>query len=118
LAVQGFLGYKNYKWFADTEVMNMGDKGKLHSNIPDTFSYQVVDTNSGKKVGSISSGFDTIFVLAKQAWRVTRVSGNTIFAAQFHGQASPAMFQKSENRGAFFDLLPPFLQENNEPDLF
>jgi ATP-dependent helicase Lhr and Lhr-like helicase len=118
LAVQGFLGYENYKWFADTEVMNMGDKGKLHSNIPDTFSYQVVDTSSGKKVGSISSGFDAIFVLAKQAWRVTRISGNTVFTAQFHGQASSAMFQKSENRGAFFDLLPPFLQEDHEPDLF
>lgn len=118
LAVQGFVGHQNQKWFADTEVMNMGDKGKLHSNIPDTFSYQVIDTNSGKKIGSISSGFDTIFVLARQAWKVTHVSGNTIFAVQFQGRANPAMFRKAENRGAFFDLLPPFLQVEAETNLF
>ncbi len=107
LTQHGYVEYQNLKWFASTEIMNMGEKGKLHSNIPDTYSYQVVDTNSGKKVGNISGTFDVIFVLGRKTWQVTRISGNTIYASQFQGKANSAMFRRSENQGAFHGLLPP-----------
>ncbi len=115
LAQQGLIEHYNSKWFASTEIMNMGEKGKIHSNIPDTYAYQVIDTNSGKKVGNISGDFDAVFVFARKAWKVTKRSGNTVYVIQFHGSASSAVFRRTENQGAFHDLLPPVLQNGASP---
>ena len=84
----------------------MGERGYIHSNIPDTQGYAVVDTSSGKEIGRIAGVFDELFVLAKQSWRVIGVEGNVINVSRFAGRAEAPMFRRHRNVGAFQYLLP------------
>ena len=90
--------------------MDLGEKGFIHSNIPDSQVRQVVDIGSGKTVGTIAGVFDDVFVLAQRAWRVVSISRNIIRARRFKGKASAPMFQRHRNTGAFYHLLPPALK--------
>ena len=94
------------RWYATSRLMNIGIRGKIHSNIPDTQTYDVVDVNSGRKIGTIAGVFDEVFTLGGRVWRVVSVSAN-IIRVKRHGERAPAaMFQRHRNRGAFAHLLP------------
>lgn len=94
------------RWYATSRLMNLGTMGKIHSNIPDTKSYDVVDVNSGRTIGTIAGLFDRVFALGGRVWRVVSVSGDTIRAKRHRGGAPAPRFQRHRNRGAFTHLLP------------
>ena len=94
------------RWYATSRLMNLGTRGKIHSNIPDTQSYDVVDVSSGRTIGTIAGVFDEVFSLGGRVWRVASVSSNIIRAKRHGGRASAPMFQRHRNRGAFAHLLP------------
>ena len=94
------------RWYATSRLMNIGIRGKIHSNIPDTQTYDVVDVNSGRKIGTIAGVFDEVFTLGGRVWRVVSVSGNIIRVKRHGARAPAAMFQRHRNRGAFAHLLP------------
>lgn len=98
------------RWYSTSRLMNMGTRGKIHSNVPDTQSYDVVDVSSGRKIGTIAGVFDAVFSLGGRVWRVVSVSGNIIRARRHGGRASAPRFQRHRNRGAFTCLLPEELQ--------
>lgn len=98
------------KWYPTTRLMDLGDQGKIHSNIPDTQMYTVFDTDSGREVGRIAGSFDEVFLLGHRSWRVISVSGVIIKAKRFHGAASSAMFQRSRNQSPFCMHLPKELK--------
>lgn len=106
-----WLEWSTGRWFASTKLMDMGEKGRIHSNIPDSQAYRVIDIDSGREIGTIAGVFDKVFVLARRTWRVITVVGNIIKAQRFKGKASAPLFQRHKGFGAFYYLLPPELRE-------
>ena len=98
-------------WFASTRLMVRGDRGYIHSNIPDTQTYQVIDLASGKSIGIIAGMFDDLFILGRTTWKVESVASNKIYVRRFSGKASSPLFRRNKNVGAFFYLLPPELRD-------
>jgi ATP-dependent Lhr-like helicase len=111
LQEKGWISHKRGYWYASEKVMNLGEKGKIHSNIPDSTLYTVVDTASGKTIGRIAGIFDRVFVLGHRAWEAVSVRRDTIYARPYHGKADPAIFVPHRNIGAFTHLLPRELRD-------
>ena len=100
-------------WFASTRVMDLGERGQIHSNIPDTKAFRVVDVDSGKEIGTIAGVFDDVFVLARQTWKVISVRSDFIRVRRFKGSASSPFFRRHRERGAFYYLLPTELKDED-----
>jgi len=98
------------QWFASIKLMDLGEKGRIHSNIPDLQTYRVIDVDSGKEIGTIAGIFDEVFVLAGRMWRVVSVENDVIKARRFTGKALAPLFQRCISGGAFYYLLPPELK--------
>ena len=96
--------------FATERLMNLGEKGKIHSNIPDMKAYRVVDADSGREIGKIAGVFDEVFVLARRAWKVMGVQKDVVKVRHYRGRASSPAFRPYRNASAFSHLLPPKLQ--------
>ena len=109
---QRWLTLNGGYWQASEKVMNMGDRGLIHSNIPDESKFRVIDIDSGKEVGTISGGFDSVFVLARKTWKTLSIKGDIFNAKRYIGKALPASFRKSRELGAFHNLLPIELQHD------
>lgn len=105
-----WIEYRTGRWMASTQLMDMGENGLIHSNIPDSQTYRVVDVDSGREVGNIAGIFDSVFVLAQRTWQVISVAEDTIRARRFKGKAAAAQFQRHRGVGAFYYLLPPELK--------
>lgn len=101
-----FLEHKGKQWFASSKLMDLGQRGVIHSNIPNETSYRVIDINSGKEIGVISGVFDSVFILAGKIWEVVSFDNMTIKVHQFKGEANPALFKRHRQKGAFYFLLP------------
>ncbi len=97
------------RWYAAFRLMNLGTRGKIHSNIPDTQSYEVVDIDSGRAIGTIAGVFDDVFSLGGRVWRVVSASGNIVRVKRRSGRAPAPRFRPHRNRGAFAHLLPDAL---------
>ena len=106
LRQKDYIAQGRGRWYATSRLMNLGTRGKIHSNIPDTQSYDVVDVSSGRTIGTIAGVFDEVFSLGGRVWRVFSVSGNIIRAKRHGGRAPAPRFQRHRNRGAFTHLLP------------
>lgn len=98
------------RWCASEKAMNLGERGHIHSNIPDTKSYKVIDVTTGRQVGSIAGVFDLVFVLNRRAWKVMSVKQGVIYATPHRGGADAALFVPHRNEGAFAHLLPADLR--------
>jgi ATP-dependent Lhr-like helicase len=114
LRQNGWIEWRTGHWFASTRLMDIGEKGRIHSNIPDSQTYRVIDIDSGKEIGSIAGVFDGVFVLAQRTWQVVSVAGAIIKARRFKGKASAPLFRRHKNEGAFYYLLPSGLKDGKE----
>lgn len=116
-AIINHLGDKGYclelgdQLYPSSDLLDLGEEGKIHSNIPDQNDYQVIDADSGKPVGRIRGSFDQTFLLAGRTWKVLMVQGNQVTVRRSpHGGAS-ASFGMQRNVGQFYYLLPPSLRD-------
>lgn len=108
----GWLEWQRGQWLPAEKLMNEGEAGWIHSNIPDTQSYRVLDVDSGREIGKILGIFDGVFVLAHRTWQVVSVSPGIIKVRRApRVQAAAPLFRRSRNDGAFFRLLPPDLKK-------
>lgn len=103
------------RWFPSQRLMDAGERGLIHSNIPDRSEYRVIDADSGKEVGTVHGVFDEVFVLGRTTWSVVSVSRGVIRVRRFGGKASPAVFRRHGPVGAFYPLLPPELKRQHGP---
>jgi ATP-dependent Lhr-like helicase len=94
------------RWYPTENLMNEGEKGRIHSNIPDQSVYRVVDTSSNVEVGKIAGVFDNLFLLAGSAWKVVLIEGSTIQAKRVKGIVASSAFSRQRGHGAFHRLLP------------
>ena len=106
----GWIEQRAGHWFASTKLMDLGEKGRIHSNIPDSQNYRVIDMDSGKEIGTITGMFDEIFVLSGRIWRAILVENDIIKAHRFEGKALAPFFQRHRSLGAFHWLLPTELK--------
>ena len=110
----GWIERRADLWFASRKLMDLGEKGRIHSNIPDSHRYRVIDISSGKEIGTIAGIFDEVFVLAGRMWRVISVGNDVIKASRFKGKGSTPIFQRRRSIGAFYWLLPSELKAKKE----
>lgn len=114
LQEKGWIERRAEKWFASENLMNLGEKGRIHSNIPDSQSYRVVDASSNKEIGSVMGIVDEIFVLAGRIWKVVSVDDTIIKVRYFAGKASTAYFRRlgRSRIGSFYRFLHPVLRRS------
>jgi ATP-dependent Lhr-like helicase len=109
----GLIEKTDNKIYATTKIMDLGEKGKIHSNIPQLKGMKVVDESSGKTIGEIQYPLDSdVFVLAGKVWRVTKVveSESKIYVKQEKVSAIAASFKAHRSRGCFHRFLPEHLK--------
>jgi ATP-dependent helicase Lhr and Lhr-like helicase len=102
----GWIKFRAQYLSASTELMDLGEKGKIHSNIPESVSYKVIDVDANREVGTIQGVSDEVFVLAKKAWRVVAIHGDVIQVRHFKGKASAPLFKTQRCASAFNNLMP------------
>ncbi len=111
-----FVEYKGGSWVATAKAMDLGEKGQIHSNVPDQESLTVVNVKTDKVLGQVSGFVDRVFLLGRRAWEVVAISGSTLYVKPYHGETSPACFQRRSQEGAFAWLLPPHLRRTERAE--
>jgi len=103
------------KYLLSTKMRNIGEIGKLHSNVPDNIEYKVIDVASGKVIGKVSGFFDKTFILGGFIWKIVSIKEEKreIFVKRSNDNFSMPIFERSLMRGAFYKYLPPELRNNN-----
>lgn len=110
LRQSNWIEFRTGRWFASTRLMDKGEKGHVHSNIPDSQAYRVIDANTGREIGRVSGVIDEVFVLARRIWRVIHIGRDVITARPCGGAAATPIFRRCRNVGAFHYLLPAGLR--------
>lgn len=110
LLVDDLITCRREVLYASTTVMELGDKGILHSNIEDTKKYKVMDVTCGQLIGDIWGPFNKTFVLSHRAWQIVKTGYGVLYVQPFKGQATPALFARHSEVGAFHYLLPEELK--------
>lgn len=99
--------------YPSVKVVDLGDRGFIHSNIPGITSYNVINEITGKSVGEIGS-FDQInkeFVLSGERWKIVSIQGERIKVSQsksYYGR--PPIFPPTQIHGRYYNLLPSSLK--------
>ncbi len=116
-AILRYLGEKGYcleldgKLYPSSELLDLGDEGKIHSNVPDHNDYRVTNVDTGQAVGRIRGTFDQVFLLAGQSWQVVAIQRDEVLVRRSSLRASAASFGIRRNVGQFHHLLPPELRD-------
>jgi ATP-dependent Lhr-like helicase len=100
------------KWCATTKLMDLGEKGEVHSNIPSNKVVEVIDINSRQKVGEVQYPVDEIFVLGGRVWLIVRESFGKVYVKPAKARIATAKFKSHVSEGAFSYLLPAHLSES------
>lgn len=93
-------------YFGSEKLLNLGEHGKIHSNIPDEGDYKVIDINSGKVVGRVVGFPDNMFVLGGKTWNVVSFGSDVIRVRRTRVPAGIGRFVPRRRAGAFNWLLP------------
>ncbi|MCD4816418.1 MAG: hypothetical protein K8R06_08470, partial [Methanosarcinales archaeon] len=100
------------KWCATTKLMDLGEKGEVHSNIPSNKVVKVIDVNSKKMIGEVQYPVDEIFVLGGRVWLIVRESFGKVYVKPAKARIATAKFKSHVSEGAFCYLLPAHLIES------
>lgn len=112
LQSEGWLEFNpnRKRWIGSTKLIDEGEKGRIHSNIPDSGDYVVIDATTGKEVGRIYGLFDQVFILAGRVWKVEFIKRDRIYASRIKAASMPALFQLSNAGGKYETNLPAELR--------
>lgn len=116
LIEKGRLIRKMGKLYACQEILDLGDKGQIHSNIPDSTTIEVIDVGRNRTIGEITFRRDRIqtgecFILGNRVWEIVQVLHSRIKVKQISRVAGVRYFPPVMNVGAFFFELPDELQK-------
>ncbi|MFW6173042.1 MAG: DEAD/DEAH box helicase [Elusimicrobiota bacterium] len=101
------------KLFPSRKLLDLGDKGFIHSNIPGGFELQVVDESSGKSIGNIErvESLNKDFMLSGKKWTVMGVDTDKVRVAPSDEKyADPAIFPGVKLHGRYYNFLPEKLK--------
>jgi len=99
------------RYYASTKLMDIAEKGIIHSNILDSRDRQVIEMSTGNKLGTISGFPGEVFLLAGRAWKVFNSNIKSIYVKRYTGPANPVRFIPHSNTGAYFSDLPLEIQK-------
>lgn len=111
LQYQRLIEKRGGRWYATDQVMDMGERGRLHSNIPDEIDRKVVDITTGQVVGEVAGTVDELFALAGRIWKVTQIRDAIIYVKPGRGESPAPFFRTHRPRGAFHQYLPDSLKQ-------
>ena len=116
LAGAGRLHLNGSKLFLSEEIMNLGDSGKIHSNIPESIGMTVIDVKTEKEVGEIYISNENLsesvnFILAGKIWEIVKYDKFRIYAKAVKKGYGEAGFPLIVNHGSFRKFLPEVLQK-------
>ncbi len=100
--------------YPSSELLDLGELGEIHSNVPDSGDHTVVNIDTGREVGHISGAFGSVFLLAGQAWRVVRAEKMRVLVRRHAGPGAAALFAGQRNVGRFHYLLPRDLRQRED----
>ena len=106
LETLNWIKKNNNIWTASTELMNLGDIGKIHSNIPDTKAYKVINILSKAYIGEVTGRIDNVFLLAGNIWKIVYKAEGKFYVKPASEEFNPTKFKKSWQKSQFEDLLP------------
>jgi ATP-dependent Lhr-like helicase len=110
LEVKQMLVRHASRWFLSTGLLDEAERGAIHSNIPDTTIYRVIDVDSTREIGSIVGLFDNVFLLGSAVWQVVDVRFPIIRARRYRGTADSALFKRHPQSGRYYRFLPTSLR--------
>jgi ATP-dependent Lhr-like helicase len=107
LVDEGILLRRAGRIAAAAPVMDLGEKGWLHSNIPDSREWKVVLAGTGAPLGTVFTAAvpGDRFYLAGRAYQVERAGRSVLHVVPVSGPARAATFAPRP-RGAFSRYLP------------
>ena len=116
LIEKGRLIQKLGRLYASQEILDLGDKGQIHSNIPDTSAVEVIDISRKRTIGEIAFRHDRIhigerFVLGSRVWEIVQAWPSRINVKQIGRELGVAYYPPAMNSGAFFFELPEIIQQ-------
>ena len=104
------------KMRATTALMDMGERGTIHSNIPDSKEYRVVDVESGRTIGRLvlQAARGTTFLLSGKAWEIVEHGRDSLGVRLVQSISTRTHFARRFQLGAFTSFLPPELRPGSE----
>ena len=108
LSLLGYLEFNNDYIYPSMKLLDLADKGFIHSNIPNEKDMQVIDTATDLYIGNIviEPIKGTRFVLAGRSWEIKRCLGRKIFVKEIKEFDFVASFGKRRSEGKFINLVP------------
>lgn len=99
--------------FATEKLMNLGERGFIHSNIPNQGHFQVIELNTGKPMGEIftEATEGNVFVLAGRCWQIVNIKRKKLYVKLISAYPKKIYFKKRPCRGAFTPYLPEHLRK-------
>jgi len=103
LVAGGHLTRRGGRLFLSEEILDLGDRGVIHSNIPDARERELVDASTGRTLGSGALGVapGSVILFAGRMWRVASLEGRRAFLSPAAGEAAEARFRARPDAGAF-----------------
>ncbi len=121
LLAAGLITSRNRKIYASEFIMNLGEEGTLHSNLPPKKTVEVINSRTNKTIGEarLSPGCTRVhqsFSLAGKFWEVVKLEEDMIEEDIVHVKRSTVkgVFNSLKGVagfGAFFEYLPEKIQE-------
>ena len=111
LCESGWIVARADKFYATEKLMNLAERGRIHSNIPDEANMMVLDATTQRPIGRIDATFDEVFALGGRVWKVVRVDNRCVFVRPHYGPAGPASFKPQRKRSGFGKFLPPWFED-------
>lgn len=97
---------------ASTALMDLGEKGTIHSNIGDSKTVTVIDDSTGRVLGKVSAATAESFTMAGREWAVTGGGKDAIRVVSHSGlgDSGTPVFGPRTSVGAFYRYLPESLK--------
>lgn len=112
LEAEGWIRRTGRSVRAETRLMDLGERGRVHSNIPDAGEFEVVDTGTGEVITKafLQVAVGSVVALAGRVWEVTEIGRKAVRVRRCPEGSAETRFGTRAQRGAFFRYLPEDLR--------
>ena len=117
LEAEDYLEESRGKLFPSQKLLDLADKGRIHSNISSAAAFNVVSNNTGETLGEIGYlDAHYVFLLVGGMYsRVVRVQERSVYVEPVaNATVANTNFPRRRNRGEFYWMLPQTLRAISE----
>lgn len=112
LVSNGLIARRRSLLQASEKLMDLGEKGEVHSNIADERTVEVVDSATGRSLGKMSAwgGTEGTISLAGKVWTISGRDRGKLVVSPSGNAPRTGSFAPRRNAGKYLYLLPPEVQ--------